>query len=899
MTQSPKLQEAMAWCEKARQLCKRGGLFAKKDRTDIGKASKKVAKQLAILERLGPADETGHAELADRFAQVARQVRGVVSRGRGAEGNDELITELATQLKALATEIDENIETARLVSKAQKLEGESEAFIEGVKDEGRRAKKEWDDALRDYERVEELLSRPLVPEPEGVDKELEALEKEREKRPAKKSDSGDNLAKRIKDVVTRWKSRKVAEWPDVERVPMKGWLDDLKKAAAAGNQEAEARTLVDRIHRRMDVYESQFLSLNPAFKSLKKRREIAKQAIAAAFPKGTPLETEQKRRFEDMQRILASVEVKRAEAIAAVNAHRFAEAATILEECNKNAQQLMTRARREEFREFTTVELDQGGFARPGREKRLLAGEIGSQGVCQSLVLDFLGAGGSNRDPGDPTQGQITSSHLASQAAYSVEKRLRIERTARLKRELIDLRAREPEGKEKPLDIQIKVLDSEIEIETLEQDVADLERVIADTTEDIRLAEVELKRRGTERAAAVKTLHGVKGVEDVLSTIDLQLAEVQEDVEDSKTLRGLLEKQLTSARRLLASLEANHDALSDDYEAAVATLDEIGKKLVRNQEETRHLVATAVARKKNRVGATATPIPTSVLNKYGIEVKADTASDVQADGKGDALPALRIFGELERRLNEAADDVTTSYNLRAQFMNGTNHALGMKATKRSESGEWDVELFDPNNGAYRFKRLGDFKGFFPKWYGKFHNRGWRAISVCVLDVKGTHASADPQSLLGPTAEVAWNATWTGVEDLRPTVLASPISDATKARVEAAYKKIAAVFPVDDPASATQVDLKIGTTYAERFQQLGAKVLVQAEQWKDKLDGVTGILDGGNDMDVARTLLDEARALHEADKLEGAVAKLVDVEAELKRVNRERNDQRRVSTPELV
>ena len=111
---------------------------------------------------------------------------------------------------------------------------------------------------------------------------------------------------------------------------------------------------------------------------------------------------------------------------------------------------------------------------------------------------------------------------------------------------------------------------------------------------------------------------------------------------------------------------------------------------------------------------------------------------------------------------------------------------------------------------------------------------------------------------------------------------APLSQqaSTRARVEAAYEKIKSVFPVDDPESATQVDLKVGTVYVERFQAIATRVANQAERWKQKLEQVTSALTDDSEMEDARVLLEEARALYEADDLDAAIAKLGEAEAEI-------------------
>ena len=222
----------------------------------------------------------------------------------------------------------------------------------------------------------------------------------------------------MRAVLEAWKAHGVDTWPDGPKSVLEGLRDALANADKPAKARALAETLVGRIASYAGAK-----AMAAELRSSAHLRSDERDFIQEAFPPEDQRTTAQANRYAQMKTEGKAIQSAFKEAKALEDAGDWLQVVPVYRAIAKRLRLLHGQATSEKWSANATVLLDQGSFTRSDDVDGLLD-SAGSEGVCQALVLDFLGRGGSGKTAGSPQTGQITSQHLRLQAAYSVQQPL-------------------------------------------------------------------------------------------------------------------------------------------------------------------------------------------------------------------------------------------------------------------------------------------------------------------------------------------------------------------------------------------------------------------------------------------------------------------------------------------
>lgn len=684
----------------------------------------------------------------------------------------------------------------------------------------------------------------------------------------------------MRAVLEAWKAHGVDGWPDGP----KSVLEGLRDALANADKPAKARALAETIVGRIGSYAGA-KAMAAELRSSAHLRSDERDFITEAFPPKDQRTTAQAQRYEEMKTEGKAIQTAFKEAKQLEDAGDWLQVVPVYREIAKRLRILHGQATAEKWSANATVLLNQGAFTRPDDVDGLLD-SVGSEGVCQALVLDFLGRGGSGNTAGSPQKGQITSQHLKLQAAYSVQQPL----DKAFKQQLHGITAAAEER-------QVR---AGVTLDTKE-------KALRENITAVEEAEAAAKRW---EAAAKNAQPNIDRFTTIASWREGELSRIRKDVPVKHPARAEMEKSVTEAldkattlreqwtayaekctksaeawRQHGAKLLQQRPALEQDKSEALTTATELQKETIRLQGEEGRLAQEVKDLAQRSKGISGAPLPSQVLDTYGVTPDPDT-QNVKTAASGKVLTAGEVSAAIGEGLGALPPGKPAQLHVTVKMAAG-GHAIGIQATippDGESTPKLDIEFFDPNAGAFRFADIPAFRTFLEDFYTRIYPKGWTTLSTVVVSASGTRDVDEQDSLLGPDVETAWNADWPTVLETRRVFLAEPrLPNAVREEAEAAFTKIASVFPVSDPSLATQVDLRVGQLYVGRYLALVATLTEKLRYvlgiWAELLDGVEDFdeatetlatevaqaVDGG-DLSTAETKIKAARkALAKARK----------------------------------
>lgn len=489
----------------------------------------------------------------------------------------------------------------------------------------------------------------------------------------------------------------------------------------------------------------------------------------------------------------------------------------------------------QEFRADCSLVMNQGDWKRPGQEEALLD-QLDSQGICQAMVLDFLGKGGTGNEPGDLQEGQITSTHVMTQSMGTLNGVIGANLAEALEKQAQQAERRAVQSRQQVTTDEEAI--ARLEEQRLEAASAislESEAQLAATSAISRL-EAELRRRRDFVLQLVQKVPASQPDKDGMVASAGELADQTE-----ASLKGWREYARTSAANQLAweqhavRLDTQKLALEEKRDGAL----ESARKTLADARGLRQDAGKLRAEAKRLLDCpdmVGKELPSAMLEAFGVELVEGSLQTVEP--AGELLTDAEVLGLVQRALNGLDAGVPTGMQISVKYAGGAGHAIGLHATAPAEGGSWDIEFLDPNQNAYRFTDRSRFETFLPTFYETI-GADWAHMGINRFQASGR--GGEGPGVSGPSVEQTWNADWPVVTSTYEETLKLPrLSKVVLDEVRDAMKKIASLFPVDDPKTGTEADLLLAQGYVGRLlslcKQISEKNAFIQPVWREVLEG---------------------------------------------------------------
>lgn len=674
------------------------------------------------------------------------------------------------------------------------------------------------------------------------------------------------LDKRIELENRFWTDKEVDTWPDGPRLALDGLRQTIALRRAKAGLEPDAGLRKPILREALNLLDALHTQIDKTAKLRARCKEVSKEVQELGKSVSKLLKTQAKAIGEDDEDIIRMTQEK--DSIVQQRRHvldniagvgQFETATVEFQKLKARLNKLFSDLNGLEFREFQTMSINQGTFARPGQDIALLD-QTDSNGVCKAMVLDFLGVGGSNQEAGKPIEAQITSRHFQAQNSYGLSSK-----QATLN--AVDVFAQSKIGDEID-DLEEQLRRNQTAIDTARDTIDRLGRQITGVQAQILQSQTMLQNRQQALLNANTEIPAsFAGKGQMLDAIGNEVRQYQQQLQDQQQRERQAQDLLRQWRDHLQRLDTTHRDLESRKTEAVRTARDL-------MEATRTLSEKAIelTREFEQKKAMSGPLlPSAVLDMFGLALVEDSVQETLPTGK--TMTADEVVGAVRTFLDGIPEAVPISAQISVSMKEG-NHAIGLRATRPGgEVASWDIEFFDPNANGYRFSDLGKFLGFLPKFYANFYASAWTALRIFTLEVASPKSPEDPQSLLGPSVATAWKEDWGAVQDVCIDALSHPNLPAVLiGQIKDMMKKIEGIFPVHAPETATQVDLKIARTYLAQLGGMCLKMLEEQENY-DLLQAVAleSLKTGGNQ--AARDHYATAVRLHSEGNIVGGYVQL--------------------------
>ncbi len=406
------------------------------------------------------------------------------------------------------------------------------------------------------------------------------------------------------------------------------------------------------------------------------------------------------------------------------------------------------------------LEVSQGTYT-GGRDQPLLI-ELDSEGVCQAMVLDWIGHGGSGVDGGTKKKGSVSIEHLRWQATYTLDKILTEVGDEGAKKVVVQEKGLRPEEDVKrdlrrlkrilnPLEEAISRAESyksrhQGKLETYEETIAENGEILDDIRKAIRLKRTNqpltgklLEYYGKEKISSLEAQ--VLFYEDEVAYATRKKREIDDSI--ARTMEAVKESRplVAALREAKEILDREDRYLEQQVELKMERAEELSRVFSGLDDQWRKEVAKELM------------IPDSALRGAGLRAKKGTGHEVALDSHGDQSKEIADFlGEL---LDRAKPGEPMSFSIGVEMKEGW-HAIALRCTPPpDETATWDIEIFDPNYGGYRFSDVKRAVAFWVRLGTVFYEDApWTKMVCFQVEPRGT--SLKTGGVLGDDPGEGWD-----------------------------------------------------------------------------------------------------------------------------------------------
>jgi hypothetical protein len=655
----------------------------------------------------------------------------------------------------------------------------------------------------------------------------------------------------LKSVPKLKKRNDFKRWPEVWQTDTTEAIQETDRLLTGGlllRAAALASTIEDLFPRRRDRLEA----ITASFKRTQKRIDGADEKLQEIAP-DEPVPQD----YTDLVKRLGVVKTGLTQATTAWEGLGDADAVeSILSKQDGEVAEIFISAKMYAFKGAKTLHMMQGAYTAPGASTTLLS-QIDSEGVCLAMSMDWLGLGGSKSEPGTIVDGQITARHTRWQAQGTLEGTI-LQSMRAIEHDESHLTAfKRAASYIEPAKELLTTLKTELSELPAERD--DLTRRINERRVEIDTENLLLRELGFDE---------VDPKEDfTLVDLTAQLTDVQTRLADAPG--GILAQKLlivqlkelakaTSAPVEHDGVELDVDDLSDQLERAL---------LARQRAE----------RKRQEQFGTGGPIlPSANYRAFGIEPVPEDPLTVEGSKlvEGGKLTASDVEGFLSDLVDSVEPGEPQGFEIGLRIPEG--HSTAARVTRPAPEdigGAPDIELFDPNIGAYRFNSKEAAVACFRAWFTDIYECSWTHMSAKKMRQTGerldglTNSGGD--SLV---SGVSMDDAWEEDLDLVETICGGAIhvSDMPKPTIDAIQLALERAQKLGSKLTST-VDLKVAQAALRRAQNLARNAIQLHSQCGAADKAVRRRIDPTNlEYKPARDSLVKARTAHAAGRFDDAL-----------------------------
>jgi tetratricopeptide (TPR) repeat protein len=527
-----------------------------------------------------------------------------------------------------------------------------------------------------------------------------------------------------------------------------------------------------------------------------------------------------------------------------------------------------------EFKGNQTIQMQQEAFRRPDQDSGVLA-EMQSEGVCLSMVLDWIGGGGSDAEPGAPIEGKITSKHKFTQNAYLLGGLLQDRVSLDLDKAGFQELLKKSEKIQKATELQLG--EARKTARVAEQLLENLQQELSSASEALKRQEAGRKNisekvedKDPNKAEVLQLIQleidklGLK-----LSSLESGVEETEEELQQARDQVTLLEKIALSVSKLNQEQIAEMTETLAGHLAQVTTL-------------SKALKARASKHYADYPGS-GPLMPSVMLEMYGVELIKTRENRIWSyDSSSDSyqvLPGSQVQSQFESELKKLPLGKTTGVHIYVVLSTNSGHAIGLNVKRPGEasSDDWDIELLDPNYNGYRYKKLSEFLVFIKRFYEKMYNN-WIVLGLNQIKVVASEKrldkdpSQDPSTVIGGSVSDAWDDDWRAISTLlRQAAQLKRMPEPVTDDLNALKRKIERLVP--EPGAATEADWLIARTYLERLRSLCGAAIASVQTYQTLESQALTHLSSLPMDDPAQTAFVKAGKLFLAGDLEAAVKEI--------------------------